>query len=135
MHVRYRFDPATRLLHVVASADADEASFFDYARRIAAAPGLPSGRKELADLRALNATRLSTAALRRLASHFQSADKGEPSRIAIVAGGDLTFGLSRMYQAFRSESVNEIVVFRDLEEACAWLEVPVPQGAPEDEGE
>jgi hypothetical protein len=36
----------------------------------------------------------------------------------------VVFGLSRMYQAFRSDSPAEIGVFRELHEARAWLGLP-----------
>lgn len=45
-----------------------------------------------------------------------------PTRVAIVAPTDLTYGMSRMYQLvteFRSPS--EVGVFRDMASALAWL--------------
>jgi hypothetical protein len=41
-----------------------------------------------------------------------------------VADGDAVFGLSRLFQALRSESETELRVFRDLGEARAWLGLP-----------
>ena len=42
-------------------------------------------------------------------------------RVAIVADGDAAFGLTRMFQALRSDSSTELTVFRDVAEARSWL--------------
>ncbi|MDJ0710745.1 MAG: STAS/SEC14 domain-containing protein [Woeseiaceae bacterium] len=42
-------------------------------------------------------------------------------RVAFVAADDLTFGLARMFEAFREEEGFLTKVFRDEEEARAWL--------------
>ncbi len=42
-------------------------------------------------------------------------------RVAAVAAGDLTFGRARMYEAFRGEGPVELMVFRDVDEARAWV--------------
>ncbi len=49
-----------------------------------------------------------------------------PSRFAIVAPGDLVYGLGRMYQAYREgekRSSKEVGVFRTLNEAFAFLKL------------
>ena len=44
-----------------------------------------------------------------------------PSRIAIVAPKDLTFGMSRMYAVYREDDLVEEKIFRAEEEARSWL--------------
>ena len=44
-----------------------------------------------------------------------------PSRVAIVASEDLTFGLSRMYEVYREEDRLQFKVFRTELEARQWL--------------
>jgi hypothetical protein len=61
-----------------------------------------------------------------------------PSRFAIVAPGDLAFGLGRMFQTYREcekRSTKDVKVFRNLEEALAFLKIkeapplpPLPPG-------
>jgi hypothetical protein len=56
------------------------------------------------------------------------------SRFAIVAPGNLAFGLGRMYATFRElvpGSTKQVAVFRTMEPALAWLEVKEPSGAPD----
>lgn len=43
-----------------------------------------------------------------------------PARVAFVTGRDADFGMARMFQAFRENSVTRFQVFRDLDEAVAW---------------
>ena len=52
-------------------------------------------------------------------------DPDEQSRFAIVIRDSLSFGLSRMYEAFRemhAKSSRQIMIFHHLEEALAWLD-------------
>ncbi len=46
----------------------------------------------------------------------------ESSRRAVVAPGDLEFGLSRMYEVFSHSTDDNFSVFRNVEDALAWLE-------------
>ena len=42
-------------------------------------------------------------------------------RIALVAADDATFGIARMYAAYREKSGITLEVFRQIEDADAWL--------------
>jgi hypothetical protein len=42
-------------------------------------------------------------------------------RIALVAADDATFGIARMYVAYREKSGITLEVFRQIEDADAWL--------------
>ena len=44
-----------------------------------------------------------------------------PSKVALVATKDLSFGISRVYEAFRKQEGLEIEVFRSEPEALNWL--------------
>ncbi|MCK5596608.1 MAG: hypothetical protein KAJ04_04095, partial [Candidatus Eisenbacteria sp.] len=51
--------------------------------------------------------------------------RGAPpeTRTAIVVGRDLSFGPARMFaQQLEAESPSDVAVFRDMDEAMAWLE-------------
>jgi hypothetical protein len=57
----------------------------------------------------------------------QLADKArvkrhKPHRTAIVATGDLNYGLTRVYSAFRAEESVQTAVFRCEQDARNWLE-------------
>ena len=44
-----------------------------------------------------------------------------PSKVAIVAPKDLSYGLSRVYEALRRQEGLEIEIFRDEHKALSWL--------------
>lgn len=58
-------------------------------------------------------------------NHFrrrrESIAQRNPIRSAVYAPSDLQFGLSRMYQMLSSSPDTEVEIFRDREEAMAWL--------------
>jgi len=55
-----------------------------------------------------------------IASYASSTDN-RPAKVAMLVNEDLSFGVSRIYQAFRHTDLTEINVFRDKTEALAWL--------------
>ena len=62
----------------------------------------------------------SAEELEEIASHASSADH-DPSRVAILVSQDLSFGVSRMYEVYRKNTLTDVNVFRDEPEAIAWL--------------
>ncbi len=46
-----------------------------------------------------------------------------PHKLALVLSRDVAFGMARMYQSLtESNEQNHVGVFRDIDEAKAWLE-------------
>jgi hypothetical protein len=45
----------------------------------------------------------------------------QPERIAIVAPGEVTHSISRVFKVFRESSTTKMQVFRELDEARRWL--------------
>jgi len=56
-----------------------------------------------------------------LASYASIGDD-KPSRVAMLVSEDLSFGVSRIYEAFRHNELTRINVFRTKAEAIAWLQ-------------
>ncbi|MDJ0879753.1 MAG: hypothetical protein QNI86_14140 [Halieaceae bacterium] len=63
---------------------------------------------------------LSTAEVRNGADIARSR-QNQPSKIAVVAPGNITYGISRIFKVFRESESTEFAVFRELEEARDWL--------------
>jgi len=80
---------------------------------------------KLIDLREADSRGRDSQALRSLAertrSHYTRTDT--KSKVAIIAPGDLSFGLGRMYNSFTDENAEDVAVFRSTTEACNWLEI------------
>lgn len=123
MPARDHFDAERNLLLVVFDGTIADEDLLKYARQAIETSRSSGGHDELIDLRAIeDAGQIESRTLRRVADLFTSSDRTpEQSRVAIVATSDVQYGLARMYQAFRSESPLDLRVFREMEEARAWL--------------
>ena len=58
--------------------------------------------------------------LEEIASHASSADL-DSARVAMLVIKDLSYGVSRMYEAYRKSPLTDVKVFRDEAEAIEWL--------------
>jgi hypothetical protein len=118
----YRYEPATRIVRIEFSGEIAEAELVDVAHRLATDSSLPPGHRELVDLRGVERTSVTSAALRHVAGLFTRTDgRADRTRVAVCAPADLAFGLSRMYEVYR-EPAGKLRVFRTIEEASAWLD-------------
>ena len=126
MPVAHRFDAEAGLLIVVMDGIVGDEDLLKYAQHITENPAIPTGHDELIDLRgAEGIADVSGPVLRRIADMFTQSDRTpEQSRVALVASSDAAYGLSRMYQTFRSESPLDLRVFREMSEARTWLGLP-----------
>lgn len=103
----------------------EEVSAQEVARFIASEPPVPTDEQPydiLVDMRfALVGVETSAQAqaLATLASGRDPTRQG--GRIALVANDDATFGIARMYAAYRGKSGITLEVFRRIEDADAWL--------------
>lgn len=80
----------------------------------------------LIDMREAVSDTRSTVALRQLAEfvNMQFIESNEHPKIAVIAPNDLSFGISRMYEIFADAVPWELVVFRSVDAALAWLGLP-----------
>ncbi|MCG6910454.1 MAG: hypothetical protein LJE94_10070 [Deltaproteobacteria bacterium] len=68
-----------------------------------------------------NATfNFSVSELEEIAAHAASADL-ERTKVAMLVSQDLSFGVSRMYRAYRQNEFTDVNVFKDESEAIKWL--------------
>jgi hypothetical protein len=80
----------------------------------------------LVDLRKADSSPRSSDVLHQLADFMQSSFEGLTTgpKVAVVASKDLSFGLARMYEAFADIIPWNFIVFRDIDEALTWLDLP-----------
>lgn len=102
-----------------------DAALMDYQKSVWSDPAV-RGFDELIDFRGLEKVEVTTEGLEAVAHAAAGMDDPiEHSRFAIVIRDTLSFGLSRMYEAFRemhAKSTRQIMIFHHLEEALAWLD-------------
>ena len=68
----------------------------------------------------------SSAFLRELATFVnkQYAETNAHPKMAIIAPEDPTFGIARMYEVFTDHIPRDLVIFRAVDAALAWLGLP-----------
>ena len=85
---------------------------------VRADPKFDPGFRQLWDFRAVSEVAVSTDCVRDLS---RTSSFAEGSRRALVVHSDLQFGLARMFQTLTEHTPHVVGVFRDLDEARAWL--------------
>lgn len=91
-------------------------------------PELHPGMKEIVDLTAVTKVQLGSAAIDQLVAFEEAnANAFDALRMAIVASGDLPYGLSRMYEMLNVKTTAQIQVFRDRASAEQWIRA-APEG-------
>ena len=103
----------------------DDASLMGYQRSVWGDPAV-HGFDEVIDFRGLEQIEVTTEGLEAVAHLAAGMDpQAGKSRFAIVVGDKLSYGLSRMYEAFRQmneTASRDVMVFHRLEDALAWLD-------------
>ena len=86
-------------------------------------PAYRSGYSELVDCRGVTAFDVSVQAIRNVGEMavVAAGTPPAPARVAIVAGDDVMYGLSRLYQTSQEPTSEVVEVFRNLAEARRWL--------------
>lgn len=122
MPIDYRIVPENNLLLVDGYGTLSYADLIEFRTSLAHDPQLKEDLRELADFRRVEKYKLDVDGFheflkveRSLAKLFQD------FRIAIVTHSDLHFGFAQMYRGKIGDDVPNVQVFRDMEEAKAWL--------------
>jgi hypothetical protein len=125
MSIEYCINHDQRLVLAVARGTVSDQDIFEYQRTVWSRSDV-AGYNELMDMSEVThivpppLARIREMAL--LAARMDAASTA--SKFAIVAPGDLAYGLARMYQAYRnleSSGTKQVGVFRALTDARAFL--------------
>ena len=100
--------------------------FLEFYSRFFQSDTLGSSKKLLIDLREADSNQRSTGTLHQFAGFVrkQLKDPKVKPKVAVVAPKSLSYGLARMYQSYADSVPWEFVVFRAVDAALAWLNVP-----------
>jgi hypothetical protein len=118
MSVAYTIDPDLRLVVVKAWGTLTGVELIDATDALHAMPEFTHARRELGDYRDVTEFDMDGSAIRRLAARsvFDSS-----VRRAVVVSADVAFGMARMYQMLREGPDDGLRVYRELDEAIAWV--------------
>lgn len=118
----FREDWNCVLMH--SSGDFVAQEYRDMVAAVKADERVKPGHLRLSDVRAV--PMLPTPEFTRTVAGIMSElEAAKPSsRVAILVKGDVQFGMLRLYQGHVEDAYDRIGVFRDLEDALKWLQLP-----------
>jgi hypothetical protein len=130
MPITYTIDSGKRRVLAVITGTLTEDELFAYQTEVWSRAEV-AGYDQIVDttgVQHIAAPEPSGDSMRRLAALAAGMDdRDRRSRFAIVAPGDLAFGMGRMYSTYREmepRSTKRVSVFRTMGEALAWLDAP-----------
>lgn len=99
--------------------------FLDTYRELALDPEYDRTFDLLVDLRDTRSRVRGSAALEKVAGLFRAefGQESQQPKIAIIAPTDISFGLSRMFEAFGTGIQAKVEPFRDTQSALRWLNI------------
>jgi hypothetical protein len=122
MPIRTIIERDAGLIRTSASGRITGPDLVEYYHRLRAHPDFRGSLNEIFDATQVEAIDLTADDVRRLSSVTEEfTRRGVPVKVAIVAPGDLEFGMSRMYEMLQVQSVNELKVFRERSAAENWI--------------
>lgn len=130
MPITYRIDTARGLVLTTATGVLTDDELLEHKRALAADPAFAPGMRQLSDVRAVEQLAVTSEGVRLMvALDRDQADQLGDYRLAIVTGADVVFGTARMYQTMTDDQLNHVQIFRDMDDARAWLGLPPDAGS------
>ena len=118
--IAFHFDHDLGARVATVSQRVHDDELLDSYQSLLSSPDYDPDLNDLVDMRGVERFEVSGDAIRQLVRSF-ARFSGADNRLAIVAGSDVVYGMARMYEQLRSDTTEEIRVFRDVDEARAWL--------------
>ena len=122
MPIQMIIERNTGLIRTTASGRVSGRDLVEYYHRLRTHPDFKSNLNEIFDATRVDAIDVTADDVRRLSSITEEfTKKGVPVKVAIIAPGDLEFGMSRMYEMLQVQSINVLKVFRERPAAEDWI--------------
>jgi hypothetical protein len=119
VRVSREVDRTDRVVLLCVSGEIDDGGLLQLAAEIRTAGDVPRDFALLMDLRNASGLHVTADGVRTLVA--QPLVFSPASRRAVVVPTDLGFGMARMYEMLREESVGGMRAFRDFDEARRWV--------------
>lgn len=119
MPITYRFEG--RYIYTTIAGETGYADVKAYLDTVVKDPLFRPGMPSIVDCRGVKSL-FSISDLRKTAADTRShPEMSVPGRVAVIASSNLVYGLLRMYEVFSEGQPVRIRVFRQPEEATAWV--------------
>lgn len=125
MPIKYRIDEALGVVFTTASEVLTEAELLEHKRKVFSDPKFKPGFVELSDVRFISDLEISPSGLEKFVAEDESdSERLRDFRLAIVVSGALEFAMGAMYETMSRENNKDVRIFRDLQLAKDWLQIP-----------
>jgi hypothetical protein len=122
MPLSYQIDEERNLVLTTGSGILTDDDIIQHNASLLSDPGFEPGMRELSDIRGIDRLEVTTEGVDRMVQHDERhAPEVKAHRLAIVASQDIVYGMARMYQSLTEQTVANVRIFGDIEEARAWL--------------
>ena len=122
MTIEVNVDATEGVRYTVMSGVVRDAEQLDTYAVLRAAPDAERSLPAIIDLREVRTFDVTANVVRQIGDMLRDVEPpGVRRRVAIAAPDDVTFGMARMFEAFRHGGGTEYAVFRDMSEARRWL--------------
>jgi len=130
MPVVYEIIESQKLVYVRLTGTVDADALKRHFRELSQDAGYISPMKKLVDCRFCDNYQISTAEEQKVACFKEGfADKFHNERCAIVAPSNLLYGSNRAFQEQSFNSAIKTMVFRNINDAAAWLQLDLSEVA------
>lgn len=127
MALEYHYDQQKQILRFTCSGKIQLAELQQAAAVITGSSDFPPDVATLWDCRAIDFATFEKDFEDGLIALRSGLSQRGAAKIAIVVAGDLAFGLSRKYELKSGRLPQSMMVYRDIGEAEAWLQLPLAQ--------
>lgn len=123
MPISYQIDVKHQLVLTTASGTLTDDDVLQFKFRLVRDPDFRPGMSELSDIRNVEKIEVTTIGIRQMVEQDKKDAKFIAShRLAMVASDDVVYGMARMYQTLTESTMDNVKIFRDINEAHAWIE-------------
>ncbi len=120
MSISYRIDLDAGIVVVTVEGVVSDGDSEKHLAALLEDPEYSSEFAILGDARRVEEVRVTSAGIESLMK-FTRDRQFQGRRLGLVATSDVVYGMARMYQIRREDSSYEVAVFREIEEARAWI--------------
>jgi len=118
MPCAYTIDLARSLVLSLGWGVLTDRELLAHVRALTADPRFARDFRQLADLRDVTDVQITASTIREMVGLNPF---GAGARRAVVVTNDVVFGMARMYQILSDESLDELRIFRKMDDALQWL--------------
>ena len=124
MPISYRIDVERNLVLTTGSGTLTDNDIIQFKARLLQDPDFKPGMKELSDIRGIDQLDITPSGVQAMVQQdARHSAEVASHKLALVVSKEVAYGMARMYQTLTQSNIETVGVFRDIDEARAWLQL------------